>query len=350
MFSYMVSAVIVVIGIGFVIWFLNKKLEEVKESQKADEKLLKLIETIQNGMIDQNKNLQDALRGTNRDITSVLQENTRQLNERLDKAAKIIGVVGKEVGKMAEIGRSMRELEEFLRSPKLRGNIGEQVLKEILAQTLPKQSFHLQYGFKNGQVVDAAIKTSNGIIPIDAKFPIDSFRKMMAEKEAKLKKQYERHFINDVRKHIRDIASKYILTEEGTIDYALMYIPSEAVYYEVVNHPEVFDYAHQKRVLPVSPMSFYAYIKAILMSFEGQKIEQRAREVLRALRAIQNQYNKVGDNLSVLQRHLNNAYNMMNNVLSSFMLLGQRITSTRSLQPGLGENESKKTSQQLEIE
>jgi len=113
-----------------------------------------------------------------------------------------------------------------------------------------------------------------------------------------------------------------------------MYIPSESVYYEVVNSSTLFDYAGAKRVLPVSPTTFYAYMRAILMSFEGQKIEAKAREILASLRAIQKDYSKVGDNLSTLQKHLNNAYNMMSSVVTTFTHLGQKITSTQSLGSG----------------
>ena len=266
-----------------------------------------------------------------------LNEQGKSFNERLDNAAKVIGEVQKNLGEMSEIGRGMKELQEFLNSPKLRGNIGEQVLKELLSQMLPKQSFHLQYTFKSGEKVDAAIKTSAGIIPVDSKFPMENFRKIQTEIETE-KKQAQKDFERDVRKHIDDISRKYILTEEGTIDYALMYVPSEAVYYEIVNNQDLFDYAGEKRVLPVSPTTFYAYMKAILMSFEGQKIETQAREILSALRAIQKDYGKVGENLNVLQRHLTNAYNMMSSVFFSFTQLGQKITSTQNLSPDVKES------------
>jgi len=261
-----------------------------------------------------------------------LNEQGKSFNERLDNAAKVIGEVQKNLGEMSEIGRGMKELQEFLNSPKLRGNIGEQVLKELLSQMLPKQSFHLQYTFKSGEKVDAAIKTSAGMVPVDSKFPMENFRKIQTEIETE-KKQAQKDFERDVRKHIDDISRKYILTEEGTIDYALMYVPSEAVYYEIVNNQDLFDYAGEKRVLPVSPTTFYAYMKAILMSLEGQKIETQAREILSALRAIQKDYGRVGENLGVLQKHLTNAYNMMSSVFSSFTQLGQKITSTQNLSP-----------------
>jgi DNA recombination protein RmuC len=260
-----------------------------------------------------------------------LARNTQSLNERLDNAARVIGQVQRNIGEMSEIGRGMKDLQEFLRSPKLRGNIGEQILKETLGQFLPKASFNLQYTFKSGDKVDAAIKTAGGIIPIDSKFPMENFRKMLAEGTDVEKKQAERDFIKDVKNHIDTISRKYILTEEGTIDYALMYIPSEAVYYEIVNNADLFDYSNSKRVLPVSPTTFYAYIRAILMSFEGQKIEAKAREILSSLRAVQKDYSKVDENISVLQKHLNNAYNMMTSVATSFAHLGQRIISTQHL-------------------
>ena len=254
-----------------------------------------------------------------------LEVQNKSFNERLDNAARVIGDVNKNIGEFSEIGRGMKDLQEFLSSPKLRGNIGEQVLKELLKQFLPKESFNLQYTFKSGEKVDAAIKTSGGIIPVDSKFPMDNFRKMQKDKA------FLKPFENDVKKHIDDISRKYILTDEGTLDYALMYIPSESVYYEIVNNQTLFDHAQSKRILPVSPTTFYAYIKAILMSFEGQKIEKQAQEILSSLRAIKKDYGKVEENLSKMQRHLVNATNMMGNVSSSFTNLGQKITSTQGL-------------------
>lgn len=254
-----------------------------------------------------------------------LEVQNKSFNERLDHAARVIGDVNKNIGEFSEIGRGMKDLQEFLSSPKLRGNIGEQVLKELLKQFLPNESFNLQYTFKSGEKVDAAIMTSGGIIPIDSKFPLENFRKM--QKDITFKKVFE----NDVKKHIDDISKKYILTDEGTIDYALMYIPSEVIYYEIANNQDLFDYAQSKRVLPVSPTTFYAYLKAILMSFEGQKIEKQAKEILSSLRAIKKDYGKVEENLNVMQKHLVNATNMMSNVYSSFTNLGNKIDNTQNL-------------------
>lgn len=315
---------VVVAGLIVLGLIINRRLSEIAEKQKPSDELLEIIRMLQSGSKEDRKVLLESL-----------QKNTESLNKRLDTAARVIGDVQKNIGEMSEIGRGMKDLQEFLRSPKLRGNIGEQVLKELLGQMLPKQSFHLQYTFKSGDKVDAAIKTSAGIVPIDSKFPMEDFRKMAGAKDEAEKKLHEKQFLRDVKNHIDSISKKYILTEEGTIDYALMYVPSESVYYEIVNNTTLFDYAAAKRVLPVSPTTFYAYLRAILMSFEGQKIEKEARAILSALRAIQKDYNKVDDNLGVLQKHLNNAYNMMSQVFSSFTHLGQKITSTQSLGTGV---------------
>lgn len=324
MASEIYLVLVLVLGLVAVLAFwLNKKISGLAEKSSPSSEILEWLKSTSQRMDDQNKLFSQSLHSS-----------TKSLNERLDNAARVISQVQRNIGEMSEIGRGMKDLQEFLRSPKLRGNIGEQVLKELLAQMLPKQSFHLQYAFKSGAMVDAAIKTAAGIIPVDSKFPMENFRKMMAAKNEMEKKEAEKEFVRDVKKHIDDISGKYILVDEGTIDYALMYIPSEAVYYEIVNSTDLFDYSGEKRVLPVSPTTFYAFMKAILMSFEGQKIEARARDILLAIRAIQKDYSKVEENLGVLGRHIQNAYNQMNNVLSGFTLLGQKLTSTRSLDGG----------------
>lgn len=272
------------------------------------------------------------------ELVRILQSGSREdrnaLNTRLDSASRAIAELSKSVGEMSEIGRNMKELQEFLKSPKIRGNVGEQVLKELLLQSLPKNSFNLQYAFRSGEKVDAAIKTSAGIIPIDSKFPMENFQKMASAKTESEKDFHSKAFEKDIRVHIDVISKKYINPDEGTIDYALMYIPSEAVYYEIVNNVALFNYAGRKKVLPVSPTTFYAYLKVIFMSFEGQKVEARAREILRALSSIYKDYEKVEEGLNVLNKHITNASNTMSNVVLGFGQLGQKIRNTKSLDQG----------------
>ncbi len=321
----MENGLLVTIGIiiaGFVVLaiFVRKWIVEIQEKNKPSEDLLEVIKILRSDSKEDRKVLLESL-----------QKNTQSLNERLDNAARVIAGVQRNLGEMSEIGRSMKDLQEFLRSPKLRGNIGEQVLKELLSQILPPKSFSLQYSFKSGNIVDAVIRTSNGLISIDSKFPLENFRRYtQAEKETD-KDFNKKEFIKDVKKHVSDISRKYILSEEGTVDYALMYIPSEAVYYEIVNNSSLFDYCSSCKILPVSPTTFYAYLRAILVSFEGQKIEARAKQILSAIYSIKKDYSKVEENLSTLGKHITNSYNMMSQTITSFTRLGQKISTTSQI-------------------
>lgn len=311
----LIISLILIAGFGIVIFFINKR-----SNNTPDSTLLEWLKSMQQSMDTNTKT-----------VNSTLSENSKALNERLDNAARVIAGVQKNIGEMSEIGRGMKDLQEFLTSPKLRGNIGEQILKQLLSQYLPKSSFYLQYAFRDGSIVDAAIKTEAGIISIDSKFPMENFRKMNGTDNEIDKKTAQKDFVSDVKKHIDAISKKYIVTSEGTLDYALMYIPTEAVYYEIVNDPVLFDYSAEKRVLPVSPMTFYAYLRAILIGFEGQKITKQAQEILNGIRSIQKDYEKVGESIDTLGKHVSNSYNMMNTVHTGFSKLGQKIKNTSSL-------------------
>jgi len=271
---------------------------------------------------------------SNRQVDQKLTHNMDMFNARLDKAAQSMMGVQKSIGEFSEIGRSMQQLQQFLQSPKLRGNIGEQVLKELLSQSLPSDMYVLQYGFKNGERVDAAIKTSQGLIAIDSKFPLSTFKKMAEENNEAQKESLAKEFVRDVKKHINAISKKYILVAEGTLDYALMYIPSESVYYEIINNGELYDYSAELRIIPVSPMSFYAYLKAILISHEGARIQKQAKEILSTLQAMRKDYEKAEEAVSVLNKHISNAYNQSSNVVQHLSKLGQKIESTSSLTAG----------------
>lgn len=311
------------ITVAFIVLFLQiKKLSQNKNSDQTTDLLMKLI-----------KQIQESSDKTTQMTQKQLSETTRSLNERLDKAAQVISGVSKSVGEMTELGRGMKELQEFLRSPKMRGQMGEAVLKDLLGQSLPKQNFHLQYAFKSGEIVDAALKLEQGIIPIDAKFPMENFRKMAKAQDEKEKDLHRKAFTQDVKKHIDAISSKYIRPQEGTLDFALMYIPSEPIYYEILtNSPELDDYAYRKRVRPVSPNTLYAYLRAIIMSLEGSKIEAQAGQILAALREIGDETEKFGSSLSVLTKHIKNAAATSDDVNSRFSRLSSRISTVQTIE------------------
>lgn len=321
------QTLLIIIGLIIIVGFylIYRAIEKTTEN-RTDQQSLKVLTEWLKGM--------QASVDKNSEVTQKqLAESSRILGDRLDKAAVVISGVQKEVGQMSEIGRSMKQLQDFLRSPKLRGNLGEQVLKEILGDFLPKESFHLQYRFKTGEIVDAAIKTESGIIAIDSKFPLERFNAFNAAENETEKQNLQKEFTRDVKKHIDDIASKYILPEDGTIDYALMYIPSEAVYYEIMsNIPELSNYSYKRRVLPVSPATFYAYMRTILISFEGKKIEERAKTILTTLRSIQTESGKFGDSLRVLTKHINDTKNTSDLVNNRYSSLNSKISTIATIE------------------
>ena len=324
--------IIFVIIVSFIILFLLLKKELGTGSLSTDTStLVTWLQTMQSSIENTNKSLNDSMRGQTGDVAKMLQANSKDLNDRLDTAARVIGDLKQNLGEMSEVGKGIKSLQEFLQSPKLRGNIGEQVLQDMIGQTFPKNSFHLQYAFKSGVKVDAVLKTDAGLLCIDSKFPMENFTAMHKGETESIRMVAKRQFVVDVKKHVNDISKKYILPEEGTMDFALMYIPSESVYYEIATIEELMDYARKARVYPVSPNTLYAHLHVLLLSFQGKDLEQKSLQVFRLLRAIQKDYSKVEENIGVLGKHINNAYNSMSSVSGSFSLLGQKLEQTQSI-------------------
>lgn len=328
--DFIVLIAIILAGFGVLIWLAKKELRKLSE-KKDDTTLTEWLKSMQSSIEHTNKTLNEAMRGQTGDVAKLLQSNTKQLNERLDTAARVIGDLKKNLGEMSEVGKGIRSLQDFLQSPKLRGNIGEQVLQDMIGQTFPKNSFHLQHSFKSGMKVDAVLKTDAGLLCIDSKFPMENFTAMHKGETEADRTHAKREFLADIKKHVNDISKKYILPEEGTMDFALMYIPSESVYYEIANMNELMEFARRSRVYPVSPNTLYAHLQVLLLSFQGKDLEQKSKQVFQLLRAIQKDYGKVEENLGVLGRHVNNAYNSMSSVSSTFGLLGQKLSQTHTL-------------------
>ena len=291
-----------------------------KSTQVMSESLSRNLKDTTDTLFQGLKNTTDIV---NQQLTSVaqqMQSQTSNVGTRLDSAARVIGEVQKNLGELGkatqeikELGQSVSKLEEMLRAPKLRGGLGELLLEDLLKQVIPSDHFETQYKFKNGQLVDAAIKTAGGIVPIDSKFPLENFRKFMEAQTDSEKKAYQKTFISDVKKHIDSIASKYILPDEGTFDFALMYIPAENVYYETIIKDDTFDgislqdYAMNKNVVPVSPNSFYAHLRVIVLGLKGLQIEKNAKEIINNLSRLQGEIGKVRDSFDILGSHLDNA-------------------------------------------
>lgn len=233
--------------------------------------------------------------------------------------------VAQELGRVQEIGHTLKDFQDFLKSPKLRGGVGEQVLKDLLEQVLPKNNFQTQYQFREGQIVDAIIRTKQGLIPIDSKFPLEGFQKY-TKSFGEEKENHLKEFIRDIKKHIDNISRKYILPQEGTLDYAIMYVPAESIFTEItINQPEILEYAREKKVILVSPNTFYYFLKIILIGLEGAKIEEASKKILEGLKAIQQESIKFSEELSILVNHIDNAKKASERVHNRFLKLSGKI-------------------------
>jgi DNA recombination protein RmuC len=251
----------------------------------------------------------------NGEVDRRLEAMTATMDRRLETATKTTSAIHQQLGRLgqanAEIlarANDLKKLEQALRPPKARGGFGELLLGNLLRDRLPQGAYELQYGFRTGERVDAVIRVER-LVPIDAKFPLDNFERLADAETDDERLLHERAFSLDLRNHVDAIAQKYIRPDEGTYDFALMYLPSEGVYYELVGGKTgaLLQYAHDKRVFPVSPTTFTSQLQVIALGLKGMQIEQRAHEVMAYVTQLQGDFARFRDDFQVVGKHIGNA-------------------------------------------
>ncbi len=242
-----------------------------------------------------------------------------------------LGKLGEVTQRVFDIGKDIAGLEQILRAPQVRGGLGETFLESLLAQMLPREHYVLQHTFSTGDRVDAAVRIGDRLVPVDAKFPLDNFRRMLEETDDEKRRQLRRAFIRDVKARVDEIAKKYILPDEGTFDFALMYIPAENVYYEIIVKDEAGEeesaatYAVGRRVIPVSPNSFYAYLRVIVLGLRGLQIERNALEIQARLTRLRGDLDKFREAFDIVGKHLANARNKYDEAASALARLEAKV-------------------------
>ena len=245
-------------------------------------------------------------------LSSQAQEN---VGKQLADATKLISDVKQQLGGLQEAGRELsstaRTLESVLSGAKTRGSMGEMALERLLADALPKDAYEAQYRFRSGAVVDAAVHLGEKILPIDSKFPLESYQRLVGAQEEEEREKAGKEFARVVRKHAGSIAEKYILPAEGTLEVTFMFLASEGIYYEILmaedNKGSLADSCRALRVIPVSPNTLYAYLAVILMGLRGLQVEENARHILGGLSGLQSDLETFRDVYGKLGIHLKNA-------------------------------------------
>lgn len=326
-----ILSILIIIGIavvGFLVYRLTEQLNHPKEDQAIkmlQDHLFKIQEGLKiqdKSLNEQSSKLKDTLNeslhkqfaATSKMVKDMM-EGSKSVAEQLTK----LDETNKQVVGFAE---QMKSLENILKNPKQRGILGEFFLENLLSQQLPPTHFKMQYSFKNGEAVDAAIFVKDKVIPIDAKFSLENYNKLMEEKSDSVRSELEKEFKTDLKKRI-DETAKYVRPAEGTTDFAFMFIPADGVFYNLlsykvgvldVNTHDLIEYAFKKHVILVSPMTFYAYLQTVMQALKALTIEKQAVEIQkrvgdlgRHLNAYQDHMNKVGNHLSTTVNAYNNA-------------------------------------------
>lgn len=310
MTGILISLVIIVVLLlalnVFIVLRLIKKPENQNEEVKEDKSMQLLIQQ----MNESSRNIDAKIGAIGEQMTNRLMDVARGMTESTEASKQVF-----------TIADQLRNLEQVLKHQKQRGNLGEASLELILSNTLPPTAYSMQYRFKDGSAVDAVITTKDGLIPIDAKFSLDNYNRVVNAIDERQKEEAEKEFKNDLKKRI-DETSKYIRTNEGTLPFAFMYIPAEGIYYDLLinevgavktNTRNLIDYAYNdKKVIIVSPTTFAAYLQSVLYGFKAFKIEESAKEIQKNvielekhLRSYNEYHEKLGKTLGTVVNHYN---------------------------------------------
>lgn len=310
-----IALVLIVLALAGFVLFLRKKIGD-SEKQEADQKNIDIISNITNQIQQLSQNFSQNIGTIQKSVDQRLGENT----DRLDNASKSYAEVRSQLAKLEEqtqkvfeASKDISSLHDILNAPKLRGVMGEFMLENLLSQKLSKNLYTLQHAFKSGEKVDVVVRLKDYLIPIDSKFPLENFRKIIEAEDDAQKDVHKKQFYSDVKKHVDSIAQKYILPNEGTSDFAFMYIPAENVYYEIISHDfgnkNLFDYAKEKGVIPVSPNIFNAYLGTIVMGLSGMKIAENAKAIFKNIKNLELYFGKIRGDFLSLGTHIKNAHN-----------------------------------------
>ncbi|KKU10145.1 MAG: hypothetical protein UX15_C0037G0004 [Parcubacteria group bacterium GW2011_GWA1_45_7] len=309
---------------GVMFLLLRKKDTDTVQNQQVKD-LREAISAMQLQFMEHLEKRLDAVRQTVGDTTRTMNTEAKAFTQRTTE-------IDERLKQMHESVKDLKKFEEVFKSPKARGSWGEASLAHLLGQYYAKELYELQYGFSSGERADAVFKLPDGrVVSIDAKFPADNFSKMIGAETDFDRENAEKSFISDVKARIDEIASKYILPGEGTVDYAMMYVPAEAIYYEIVNpgtksvKEDLTTYALRKKIIITSPNLFYLAMSVIEHWFKDVQFSKQTKEVIKRFEQVRKDAEKLTDDFDRLGKHLSNAQSSYDDTTKRLDLMTDRV-------------------------
>ncbi len=321
---------LIIVGLGVVVLIvLSLRKKEVKDDGQQFQVLNQRLDSMNNSM---NQALRDTVKlvaDQLKDSRESVERSSRSANQQIQSFTSGLTQLSENVKQVQESVKSVSSFQDIFKSPKLRGIWGESSLEASLNQYFSKENYELQHYFKSGEAVDAILKLPNDfILPIDSKFNWENFEKMVNADNDIQKEQYRKVFYSDVKKKIDEISSKYILPSEATTDFALMYVPAETVYYEIISNTKEVDipaYARSKKVILVSPNTFFLSVSSIRHWVKDIQLNKQTKEIMKRLDVIAKDGNKLADDFEKLGKHISNAHSSYENADKRLGLLVDRV-------------------------
>ncbi|MBI2591151.1 MAG: DNA recombination protein RmuC [Candidatus Brennerbacteria bacterium] len=316
-------------GLAAVFWFLNIRFKKLNEFKNNEQALVLLQNQIDNRINEVVRTLDSKLGEFSSSNQQIIQNQFGESHRIIKEVTQELTKVGEGQKQVVDIARQLENLQDVLKNPKQRGVVGEYFLKTVLENVLPPGTFQMQYGFNDGTVVDAAIFVKNRVIPVDSKFSLENYNRLLDTRDEIERKRLEQAFRDDLKIRI-DETSKYIKPEEGTMDFAFMFIPSEAIYYDLLVNKigavksatrDLIQYAAgEKKVMIVSPTTFLAYLQTVLQGLKALQIEESAKEIKKRVEELGRHLGGYETYMKKLGGHLGTTVNMYN---SAYKELGK---------------------------
>ena len=326
-------------GIIFVIYKLSN-LEQGSDDKAVFEHMESLRNELRESGSASRKETQQLLGQLDDRLAKGLGKSSETLQKQFAQSTQVIQEVTKKLTQLDETNKQvkdfasqMQSLENILKNPKQRGILGEYFLETLLGEVLQPNQYKMQYKFPSGEIVDAAVFMKDKVIPIDAKFSLEKYNKIMEEEDKARREQYEKEFKADIKKRI-DETSKYIQPEQNTTDFAFMFIPAEGIYYNLLIYKEnqldvksadLIEYAFKKHVIIVSPTSFYAYLETVLQGLKAMQMEDSVREIIKEVDKLGRHLGSYEEYMQKMGGHLGTTVGMYNNAYKEFKKIDKDV-------------------------